>query len=267
VLLGWLLGLPTAVAVLAVVGVTVAASVVGLLLCHRLIPHGLRSRHNDVAGFTLGPVGTIYAVLLAFIAVAVWENFGRAEALVRQEASLVGNLYRDTVGVAEPQASALRNDLFVYAETVVHDEWPALAAGRDEEAEGWQLLDRFHLTLVQLHPAEPAGAAVEAEMLRTLDALYEARRGRFESAMSGLPPILWWNLLAGAAIVMVFSYLLGVAELRLHAAMITLLGASIGLLLALIMLLNSPFRGANHVSAEPFAKLVAAVEQMDYPRK
>jgi hypothetical protein len=266
-LYAWLLGLPTSLATLVVVGFAVAVSVLGFLAFHLLVPHPLRSRHNDVAGFTLGPVGVVYAVLLAFIAVAVWEDFGRAGNLVATEANLVGNLYRDTVGLPDPPAADLRHDLFVYAETVVQDEWPALAAGQVADAAGWQLLDRFHLALVQLRPPDRGTGVVAAEMLRELGDLYSARRGRFQAAGQRLPPILWWNLLAGAAIVMVVSYLFGVPSLGMHAAMIALLGASIGLVLALILLLQSPFRGENHVSAQPFAELVATVERMDFPRK
>ena len=36
----------------------------------------------------------LYAVLLAFIAVARWERFSRATELVEAEANLAGNLYR-----------------------------------------------------------------------------------------------------------------------------------------------------------------------------
>ena len=51
----------------------------------------------------------------------------------------------------------------------------------------------------------------------------------------------------------------------MHAAMVALLGASIGLVLLLIILLKDPFRGDNHVSVEPFNRLVHAIETMSYP--
>ena len=125
----WITELPTTLAVGAVVGILAALSVLGLALFHLVVPHSIRRAHNEVIGFILAVIGVIYAVLLAFIAVAVWEDFGTADALVQTEANLVGNLYRDTVGLPNPLATGLRHNLFVYAETVVQDEWPALAAG------------------------------------------------------------------------------------------------------------------------------------------
>jgi hypothetical protein len=37
---------------------------------HRLVHVDVRKAHNDLAGFTIAVVGVLYAVLLAFIAIA-----------------------------------------------------------------------------------------------------------------------------------------------------------------------------------------------------
>lgn len=261
----WFSDLPTTTAVIIALTAGAGLSALGLLVVHPLFPHRVRSTHNDVSGFVLGIVGVIYAVLLAFIAVAIWQNFGRAEDLVQSEANLVGDLYRDTVAIPDPTASKLRNYLFDYAEIVAQDEWPALASGQPEEASGWQLLDSFHSDLLQFHTHDEALASMQADMVRTLNMLYDARRGRFNAATAGMPSILWWNLIAGAVILMLFTYLFGVPNLPMHLSMVSLLGALIGLVLVLIVLLNNPFRGQSHVSVEPFNRLVRSVEAMAYP--
>ncbi len=262
----WIVELPTTLAIGAVVGISVALSLLGLVLVHFSVPHSIRRAHNQIAGSTIAVVGMIYAVLLAFIAVAVWEDFGKADALVQTEANLVGNLYRDTVGLPDPLATGLRHTLFIYAEIVVQDEWPALAAGRVEEEAGWQLLDKFHLSLAQLRPSDSGSQVIETEMIHSLNALYDARRGRFRAADEGLPPILWWNLIAGAGLTVLSSYLFGVPSFPMHMVMVALLGGSIALVLSLIILLDNPFRGQNHVSAAPFERLVRTVEEMSYPK-
>ena len=264
-LMNWLADLPTILAVLiALVGGGVL-SASGLLVVHRLLPQGIRSAHNDISGFILGIVGVIYAVLLAFIAVAVWQNFGQADKLVQTEASLVGDLYQDTAAFPDPTASDLRHYLYVYAGIVEQDEWPSMATGHPEEAAGWQLLNRFHAELIQFHTQDNAVAVMQADMVRTLNLLYDARRGRFHEATANLPAIIWWNLIIGAVILMIFTYLFGVPRLLMHVAMVSLLGALISLVLVLIVLLNNPFRGDNRVSVEPFNRLAQSVEGMGYP--
>jgi hypothetical protein len=58
---------------------------------------------------------------------------------------------------------------------------------------------------------------------------------------------------------------LRVPQKRMHVAMVSLLGALIGLVMALVVLLNNPFRGQNHGSIAPFHRLVRSVETMAYP--
>src|ERR1700761_3455815 len=108
---------------------------------------------------------------------------------------------------------------------------------------------------------------IQAEMLRMLNELYDARRGRFHSASVELPPVLWWNLLAGAALLLVFSYAFGPPNLAMHAAVVSLLGATIGLVLILIVLLTHPFEGDNHISAAAFNALIRDVESTAYPHR
>jgi Protein of unknown function (DUF4239) len=263
----WLCLIPTTLAVCIAVFGSSALAVAGLLVFHVLVPHKLRSLHNDLAGFVLAIVGVIYAVLLAFIAVAVWQNYSDVDGLVQTEANLVDDLYRDTVSLPPDVARQLRQNLFDYTETVVHKEWPRMMASMPSHQKGWHVLDSFHLTLAQLKPQDAPTLAVQTEMLGTLDKLYDVRRGRFHAASSGLPDIVWCNLLVGAVILIGFSYLFGAPRLTMHAIMVGLLSSSIGLVLMLIVLLDNPFLGRSHVSVEPFQALTMAVETMDYPMR
>ena len=79
-------------------------------------------------------------------------------------------------------------------------------------------------------------------MFRSLNALYDARRGRFHAAEEELPPILWWNLIAGASLTILFSTLFGVPNFAMHVVMVAMLAASIALVLSLIILLDNPFQ-------------------------
>jgi hypothetical protein len=42
--------------------------------------------NNEVAGFKFATVGVLYAVLLAFVVIVVWERFNEAETDAAQEA-------------------------------------------------------------------------------------------------------------------------------------------------------------------------------------
>ena len=50
-------------------------------------------RHNDVAGYLFSAVGVLYAVVLGFVVVVVWQKYDGAVSNVENEVDAVGNLY------------------------------------------------------------------------------------------------------------------------------------------------------------------------------
>lgn len=65
-----------------------ATAVGGLLIARRRVSHLALAKHNDVGGVVFSIVGTIYAVVLAFVVVVVWEALGEAdERAARKPAS------------------------------------------------------------------------------------------------------------------------------------------------------------------------------------
>src|SRR5918997_4360927 len=70
-----------------IVGGACLAAVAGLVLVQRLVPASIRKENNDVAGFIYAALGVIYAVLLALVVIAVWEDFGRGRVTVEGEAN------------------------------------------------------------------------------------------------------------------------------------------------------------------------------------
>ena len=74
-----------------VIGACLAA-VAGLELVQRLVPHEKRQEHNDVAGFLYAVIGVVYAVLLALLVIAVWEQYQKANETVESEANGVAEV-------------------------------------------------------------------------------------------------------------------------------------------------------------------------------
>src|SRR5215211_1568048 len=65
----------------------------GLEVVERLVPAERRQQHNDVAGFIYAALGVIYAVLLALVVIAVFEEFQAANETVEQEANAVAEIF------------------------------------------------------------------------------------------------------------------------------------------------------------------------------
>lgn len=234
-----------------IVLLAVAAAGAGVFVFDRYVHISLRSRHNDVAGFIIAVIGVIDAVLLAFIAVAAWESFNNAGRVVELEANLVGNLYLDAAGLPEEPRRRVTRVLRDYADAVINEEWPAQQAG--EAGKSLSLaVRRLHFVLASVQPQTAAEQVTYAEMLRTLNELYAARRDRLHAAREGIPSVIWWVIGLGCVNTVVFSFFFGMPSQRMHYAMTGMLAGAMALVIVLIVALDWPFRGRLGVSVEPF---------------
>jgi hypothetical protein len=230
---------------------TIALACLGLAIFHRLVNVELRQAHNDLAGFTIAVMGVVYAVLLAFIAVATWERFSSADAVVQAEAGTVDGLYRDTQGFPDAVAEALRKTIREYADTVVHAEWPVQMRGEVPTA-GWEPLHKLHAQLVSFQPANRGQAVIQAEFLRNLNELYKARGARLTAAATHVPIVIWWIIVIGGALTTAFTYLFGFKNFCLHLTMTGALAALLALVIVLIVALDWPLRGEVGVPPEAY---------------
>src|SRR3954447_11363614 len=107
--------LHTAVYGVLVVGGVCLASLAGFELVHRLVPAASRQQHNDVAGFIYAALGVIYAVLLALVVIAVWEQYQAASETVEQEANAAAEIFWLANRLPEPRGTHIQELVRFYA--------------------------------------------------------------------------------------------------------------------------------------------------------
>jgi hypothetical protein len=103
----FLTNLPLWLSYLLIVVVPTAIAMAAQILIRRKIGAEKLAKNNEIAGFKFATVGVIYAVLLAFAVIVVWEKFGAAQDAVADEAGATAALFRYAEG-KEPEALALR---------------------------------------------------------------------------------------------------------------------------------------------------------------
>jgi protein-S-isoprenylcysteine O-methyltransferase Ste14 len=242
-----------------IVGAACLAAIVGLALVQRLVPVTIRKEHNDVAGFIYAVLGVIYAVLLALVVIAVWEEFGRARVTVEGEANALAEIFWLAHRLPDPEGRHLQELTRSYAEEVVDEEWPLMAQGRTplmedtrEVTHGWVLIDDIRATLQEVEPRTVAGQELYAEGLDQVQRLADARRTRLVAAEESLPTVLWVVLIVGGMVVVGFAYLFGLENAWAHRLMVVSLAGVIALVLFTIGVLDQPFSGGARIEPGAF---------------
>ena len=95
----YLLYMSTVEQIVIVTVVFSGLSVLGLYMVRILVPLETLKKNHEVAGFTFGVLGAFYGLLLAFVIVAAWERFDRANANVQEEGVALISLYRLSKGL------------------------------------------------------------------------------------------------------------------------------------------------------------------------
>lgn len=242
--------------------VVVAATLgmLGVLLVRRNVALSTLESHNDVAGFIIAVIGVLYAVVLGFVVVTVWDQFDAARSTADHEAILVRSLYREA-GALGPRAVELRASIRDYAESVVNQEWKTMEEDQTDDPGTNAALNRVWLNLRAIEPQSRSQEAFYGESVTRLGEIVRIRRERLLASSSELEGPLWAVLLGGGAITIGFTLLFGLSNRWAHILMVAALAAMIGLTLFLVLSLDLPFSG--DLAVKPSA-MQAAIQ--DFPR-
>jgi len=229
--------------------VPMGLTVCGCLLVRRTVKLEDLVENNEVAGFKFAVIGVIYAVLLGFAVIVVWEKFHDAEAAAVQEASGVIAIARLAAGLDEAAASAVRQSLDGYAHAVIDDEWPAMAHG-EASPKVSRALNALYATVLAANPQTPRASATMAALLTQLNVVTEGRRGRLMLASGIVPDVVWVVLVGGAIITLSFTFFFGTRSVRAQALMTGILATMVFMALLVVVVINYPFAGPVRVAPD-----------------
>jgi Protein of unknown function (DUF4239) len=239
---------------LIVGGITCVATA-GALLVRRWVAVEVLERHNEVAGFIYSVIGVMYAVLLGFTAIIVWERYDQAQAEVEKEANVLGDLFRDAQVFPDETRRELETKLQSYARLVVDKEWPAMAEHRSSP-ETWEAYNQLWQTYYRLTTQNEQERVWYAQSLTRLNELGDQRRLRLLSSRSaGVPNVIWVVLLGAGVITIGFSYLFGTRNILAQVLMTAGLAMTIALVLLSILALEQPFAGITRIQPDAFNQL------------
>ena len=94
------------------------------------MPTEVRRAHNDIAGYVSNSAAFVYAVLLPFLAVGVWEDYGKAQLTAQREAAAASDVFRTAEGYPEAFRHRVREGIRAYVDMVLGEEWALQARDR-----------------------------------------------------------------------------------------------------------------------------------------
>lgn len=231
----------------------VTLSVSSLVLLNHFWAPAKRRAHNDVIGWQISILGTIYAVMIGFMLYAVWANFQAAETNANNEADSLVNLFRTAEGLPLAQRNSIQIAAANYANAVLTQEWPTMHNGGVPRA-GHSAIERMWALATGPSQLAPSQQIILGQTMHEIGSLTEHRRIRILESTTKMPTILWAVLVVGGMLTIAACCLIGTENVTLHYALIFFLSLLISLALISIGDIDRPFQGSVHVGNESFVR-------------
>jgi hypothetical protein len=232
------------------------------LLVRRIVPVEILRSHHDTLVHYITILTAMYALLLAFVYLTLWEDQRDAATQVEVEAGEVQSLFRLAGGFPESDKRATRAAALAYAHLVLDREWPEM---RRKEL-GWSEyipteLEALWAAVMGFEPQTEREQVLLASAVEAFDRLQQARRERISFSGQSLAPYLWLVLILGGVLIFGCTLFIGMEQLRSQLVLTGCCAAWIVVLLFLVRDLQNPFRGYWVASPEPFQQAVERIER------
>ena len=246
----WLLNLPVLwMSVIFFAATYLLAAIVYLVVTSLAVDDRARA-FKAVSPGMLPPLGILFALLVGFIAVEVWNNFDKAKLAVASEASALRAVVLLAGTFPDEQKIRIYALIDRHIDEAMNKEWPAMAQQQAtlSTLRANALIEALHEVLT-LKPADDRQRIAQPEMVKALESAPDARRQRIIVSQSAVGKVKWAGILLQGlctliAIAMVHS------DNRLTSAIaLTLFATGIALSLLLIAAYSRPFTG--EISVKP----------------
>lgn len=219
-----------------------------------------RHDENDELGIVIAVVGVFYALIVAALLMRAISHFDVASEAVVQESRLAASLYRVAANYAPDLAESLRPPLQGYLQSVVDQEAPAQAGGSLVAVESAPLA-AIAAALRDYRPATERQIAGLQQASEQLEALYAARHARLCHQDMSVPPEAWAISLAGQMLIILLAWLMHFARPALQFAMIATLAVSISIVLAVVLIYDTPYNGDISVPFSAYQHALTAISR------
>lgn len=257
----YLAELPLWEAILLVVVLPTIIAVCGQLLVRKSVELEQLTSNNEIAGFKFATVGVIFAVIVAFAVIVVWEKFAEAESAVAQEAGAAATLYR-LAAAPDSKMKATREAITNYLRLAIEKDWPAMAAGKASR-DVTEALSALYDPVTRLAEGDTKQTALLIEMFKQLDEITHSRRTRVHLASGVVPTVVWIVVFTAAALAVAFAFFFGAKNQRAQILMTAFLALLTFTSVFAIVEINYPFTGPSNVGSHALREVLEDFSQKE----
>jgi hypothetical protein len=237
---------------LVVVGAFVAISALGLVCARRWLPSWQSHASNLPLTAVTATVMTLFALVLAFTVVNLYQTFDSASRAVLAEADALSVIGLDALAFPSVEQARIDEALADYIREVRDREFPDLRSGRQDPAIT-EKLTGISAALQGYSPRSQTQIAYYDEAVARANEVVVQHRERIHVANTPVPAPIVTLLLVTAVLIIASTMQFKVDRPGLEMAMVCCVAAAVASGLVTALLLQYPFSGWVSISSAPYA--------------
>jgi len=220
----------------------------GLWLFNQFGWHTRLEKNNEVTGIVFGAIALIYSLILAFVIVAVWDDYNDLDKTVETETDKLSNILAHTSNLPDSLKEIVGKSISDYSDQVVDQEWQ-MQETRTEYPSAIPVLRQKMLNIqVENNMQQRIFDAVDKD----LSSISDLRRERLSHTHSQMPRLIWQILKAGTVLLILFTYFFHVPSARLKRLYLSFMVITISMCMFLIYTLDHPFNEQGGISNQSY---------------
>ncbi len=258
--MSFILELPAIVSFLIVCAVTVLITVTGLRIVRKRYPHEVLKENHEVAAVMFNAFGLLYAIVVAFVVFVTWGRYDEAGKNLELETSQAADIFFISKAFPDSTSKQIRQALSEYTIAVVEEEFITMSQGKPstKTVDAVKKLNHIFLTM---DTKTMANTIVYEEAFKRLNDMTQYRRLRIFASKDSIPMVIWLVLIAGAVIMVSYTYFFGIKKVLPQNLMTAALTITVTLILFLIFILDHPFVGSTAVSSDPMKQVMESMKK------
>ncbi len=201
-------------------------------------------------------IGALLGLILAMVLVTIWQNYQEEKEHITSEVSSYTNAYRELEDLPGEVQDTARLYLKETVKYIIHDSWMQMAKGEEGVREK-ESLERLIAYISRVSEDNENIKLTRRNILEKLEFASDRRRSRnLKGVTDMIPEVMWWVIGVCSVISILCGFFFPIRPARLHAILVSMHSAMIGIIIYLILVMMYPYRAPNPITPAQFEKLL-----------
>ncbi len=201
-------------------------------------------------------VGILYAIVMGYVLVNVYESYSSADLAVETESALLIDILRDAEGLPVKDGIALRLATLRYIESVTQKEWAHMVKYDNAHPETFdRFSDLYHIMRAIKCESEEQRVFM-SEILHRLNDLSTTRHERLVASGSRVPNMLWGMLIIVGLVTLNLCFFFPVENPSLRVYLLCCTASVMTFTTMLIYVMDRPYSGTIGIRPDSIVGII-----------